>query len=345
MEPLTDIIVLSSRMETTIGVMKLNLRALLLLLIGVLCFTNCERPKEEIKREILWTAAWSPDGNLIAVGGRNADLMLFDGKTFELVKIIPVPDVILSRLKWHPDSKLLAVVTQSDKLVARILNVETDTWIPLEGLMGSSRGVGWNHTGALLAVSEFEGEVSVFTPEGKRVSRFMADPMSVTDLDWHPTKDIMVTVGSRAGIYSAQGDSITTFKVRDNKVLLLCTKWHPSGEFFAIGDYGETDAVGVENVKLQFWNADGEKIHEITSGQNEYRNIRWSPDTAHLASASEALRIWSKDGNLLFESSASDDLLWGVDWSPDGKQIITSSIQGNIILWDNKANKIRELEY
>ena len=253
--------------------------------------------------------------------------------------------MILSRLKWHPDSKLLVVVTQYHEVIARILNIETDEWIPLEDLEQSSRGVDWNRTGDLLAVSEFEGEVSVFTPEGKRVSRFIADPMSVTDLDWHPDKDIMVTVGSRIGMYTAQGDSIMAFKARDKKTLLLCTEWHPSGEFFVTGDCGEFDAEGVENVMLQFWDAAGQSIKDITSGTKEYRNIRWNPDATQLASASEALRIWSVDGNLISESQASEDLLWGVDWSPDGKYIITSSRQGNIVLWDNKVKKIRELEY
>lgn len=312
-------------------------------ILSLICY-SCDTDKN-LDRGILWTSAWSPDGNYIAVGGRQGNLKLFDGKSYDLIKTYPVDSVILSRLKWHPESKLLAVVTQHDEVVARILNIITDTWIPLEGLEQSSRGVDWNRSGTLLAVSEFEGEVSVFTPEGKRVSRFMADPMSVTDLDWHPTEDIMVTVGSRAGLYNVQGDSIATFDVRDKKVLLLCTKWHPSGAFFAIGDYGETDAIGVENVKLQFWNPNGEKLHEITDGEKEYRNIRWSPDGTLLASASEALRIWNQDGKMLFESASSEDLLWGVDWSPDGKFIVTSSTKGNIVLWDHEANKIRELDY
>ena len=189
--------------------MKTKISTSLFLLSGIfyLLFLGCQKP--QITREILWTTAWSPNGQFIAVGGNQGDLKLFDGKTFQLIKTYPVKDVILSRLKWHPTRNLLAVVTQDRHIVARILNVESDTWIDLQGLEASSRGVDWNRTGELLAVSEFEGEVSVFTPQGKRISRFMADPMSVTDLDWHPDKDIMVTVGSQIGIYGAQGDTIS----------------------------------------------------------------------------------------------------------------------------------------
>ena len=325
--------------------MKTKIKTFIFLLIGISSLLLFNSQKPEISREILWTTAWSPNGKFIAVGGNQGDLKLFDGKTFQLIKTFPVKDVIMSRLKWHPTRNLLAVVTQDRDVIARILNVDSDTWIDLQGLESSSRGVDWNRTGELLAVSEFEGEVSVFTPQGKRISRFMADPMSVTDLDWHPNKDVMVTVGSQIGIYRALGDTINNFKSRNKKVLLLCVEWHPSGDFFVSGDYGDFDSREVENVLLQFWNPDGIKIFEITSGEKEYRNIRWNPIGTKLASASEALRIWSAEGSLDAESQASDDLLWGVDWSPDGKFIVTSSRKGHIVLWDNKARKMRELEY
>ena len=162
-------------------------RIYLSFLIGLfaLFISSCEQPQTPDEQAqdpdgILWTSAWSPDGKLIAVGGDQGDLKLFDAKTFKLLKTYPVKDVILSRLKWHPTRNLLAVVTQDQNVIARILDLDTDTWIELQGLETSARGVDWNKTGDLLAVSEFEGEVSVFTPEGKRVSRFMADPKSVT---------------------------------------------------------------------------------------------------------------------------------------------------------------------
>lgn len=323
--------------------MQLKNRLSIFFTLALILLLSCQ--KKALVREILWTTAWSPDGQYIAVGGNQGDLKLFDGETFELIKTYPVEGVILSRLKWHPELPLLAVVTQDAEVVARILNIETETWIALEGLETSSRGVDWNPTGSLLAVSEFEGEVSVFTPEGKAVSRFMADPKSVTDLDWHPDKNIMVTVGSQIGVFNVNGDTINTFKSSDKEVLLLCVEWHDSGAFFVTGDYGNMDAVGIENVRLQFWNPNGKIRKDITNGKFEYRNIRWNPSATKLASASEALRIWSPEGNLLAESAVSEDLLWGVDWSPNGQYIVTASSQGNIVLWDSSANKIRELQY
>ncbi len=214
---------------------KNNMKYTLILLLSV--FTSkiyCQQ------NEILWTVAWSPDDAYIAVGGNQGDLKLFDGKTLKLLTSYPVEDVILSRLKWHPYQNKLAVITQSETFKARILDLDTDQWIDLNDLQNSFRGLDWNYTGEYLAVSEFEGSVSIFDIQGQLVSRFMADPKGVAGIDWHPTKNILTTVGSQIGIYNDNGDTLHTFQPREVEAFLLCVEWHQSGEFFAVGDYGDS---------------------------------------------------------------------------------------------------------
>ncbi|GAB5472847.1 MAG: hypothetical protein Mars2KO_09460 [Maribacter sp.] len=307
-----------------------------MLLIGVSAIG--QQPNDA---KTLWTLAWSPDGKYIGSGGNQDELILFDANTFELVKTYPVKDALLSRIKWHPSKNILAIITQGKTIKARILNLDKDEWIDLEGLESSSRGLDWNFNGALLAVSELEHAVSVFTLHGKRVSRFMADPKSVTGIDWHPTKNIMTTVGSQIGIYDHLGHPIHTFRPRNKEVLLLCVEWHDSGDFFVVGDYGDLE--NADDKLLQFWHPEGVKINEISGSIAEYRNIRWSTDGERWASASDALRIWSKEGKLLAETKSSDDYLWGVDWSPDGDYIVTSSSNGKLVIWDKNANFIRQI--
>jgi WD40 repeat protein len=291
----------------------------------------------------LWTAAWSPDGQYIAVGGDQDGLMLFDGQTFELIRSYPLEGVTISRLKWHPTENKLAVVTQSDSFTAKILDLDKNEWIDLEGLASSLRALDWNHSGEYLAVSEFEGEVSIYDINGNRVSRFMADPKSVTGIDWHPSKNILTAVGSQIGIYSLKGDTLNTFKPRKEETLLLCVEWHKSGDFFATGDYG--DSRKAENKLIQYWTEDGQLIAQLEGSVGEYRNLRWSPDGEKLASASDALRVWSKKGKLIAQSETSEDYLWGIDWNSDGTLMITSSTHGKIFVWDENADKIRQIQY
>lgn len=295
------------------------------------------------ENKTLWTVAWSPNDQYIAIGGDQGDLKLFDGQTFELIKTYPVEDVSLSRLKWHPTQNKLAVITQSTSFKAKILDLDQNKWIELEGLENGFRGLDWNHNGKLLAVSEFDGEISIFDSDGKSVSRFVADPKSVAGTDWHPSQNILTAVGSRIGIFNHLGDSINIFHPRKVEVFLLCVKWHKSGEYFAIGDYGELE--DAQTKLIQYWSMAGDKLMETRGSAVEYRNIIWSPDGEKLASANDALSIWDQEGNLINQSKSSADYLWGVDWNSDGTKIITTSSNGIITLWDDKANLIRRIEY
>lgn len=123
---------------------------------------------------------------------------------------------------------------------------------------------------------------------------------------------------------------------------MLCVKWHKSGDFFVIGDYGDKDRD--YRALLQYWNSNGTLIKEIDISRSEYRNLSWTALGDKLATASDALRIWTKDGSLIAEGLSPDNL-WGVDWSPDGKYIVTSSFEGHIKIWDSDAVLLKELEY
>nr|WP_299385975.1 WD40 repeat domain-containing protein [Allomuricauda sp.] len=297
---------------------------------------------QQADKKTLWTIAWSQDGKYFATGGNQDILKIFDAKTFQLWKTYPVKGVQLSRLKWHPTKHLLAVITQGRTFKAKILDLQNEKWTDLQDLESSFRALDWNHTGELLAVSELEDMVSVYAPDGKRISRFRADVKGVAGLDWHPTKNIMVTVGTQIGIFTQHGDTINAFEPRKVETFLLCVEWHNSGEFFAVGDYGDLEKAEVK--LLQFWNEGGDMLKTIDGSPGEYRNIRWSPDGGRLASASDALRVWSKKGKLLAQSESTEDYLWGVDWSPDGKFILTTSSEGRIALWDENANLLRIIE-
>ncbi|WP_282162253.1 WD40 repeat domain-containing protein [Ulvibacterium marinum] len=319
---------------------EVNVKTWFLLLILILTCNKAYQQTED--KTTIWTVAWSPNGKYIAAGGNQDVLKLFDGKTFELIKTYPVKGVQLSRIKWHPFKNMLAIVTQSKTIKARILDLDKEVWVDLQGLKSSFRGLDWNYTGNLLAVSELEAAVSVYKTDGTLVSRFLADPKAVAGLDWHPSKNIMVTVGSQIGIYNHLGDTIKTFWPRLEEAFLLCVEWHVSGDFFVVGDYG--DLKNAKDKMVQFWNMEGTKRNEIKGSTVEYRNIRWHPDGEKLATASDALSVWSKGGELLSRSKSTEDYLWGIDWSPDGKYIVTSSKEGKIIIWDKNANSINELK-
>lgn len=303
---------------------------------------------------ILWTARWNHDGSRFAVGGIHT-LWVFNSITLEKKSLLSVPQkespdhtdnshMAVTRVAWQPGTNRLAVLSQG-KNVNGIYNVATGERVALTSMENDfGRGVSWSPDGSRLAFTS-DDRLFISKADGTQlhdIPRYM-DAKGLTGAAWRPSGDRIVTVGARITLHDARGKPIKQVMHRpeaeDGDQLLLCVAWHPSGEFFVVGDYG-TEA---DDPVLQFWSADGTLIKSITiRGDTQIRNISWNRDGSRLASASSKLVIWNGDLVPEFEAE-SPDLLWGVDWHPDGNSLLTSSIEGRVTLWDASAKVIKQI--
>jgi WD40 repeat protein len=284
----------------------------------------------------LWTARWSPDGQYIATGGNDGILRLFDGKTYEHLTSDTL-GVYIMRIAWHPTKNLMLMGHTSGAYLYHPVN---GVQLALQGLESGARGIGWNHDGTLIGVGDGEGRLLIWNEKGELQRTITKGATkSYVALDWHPQEDRLMVLSEKVRQYDTEGQLLSLEQHREDLVLMLCVEWHPSGQFFAIGDYG-SPPYGPLPV-LQFWKEDGSLLKTIEVGRAEYRNIRWRPDGERLATASDALRIWSKTGALLQEIPVNH-LLWGIDWSPDGQVIVTSDDQGAVAWWDPNGKPLKQ---
>lgn len=311
------------------------------LTVMLIVIITVARAQETAVNKILWTANWSPDGRYIAVGGADKKISIFSGKTYELLIMYNnVTDV--QRMSWHPYLNLLAVAATGEG--SKIINIERDSIISLKGISSSgTRAIAWNYKGDLLANADYEGVITLWNQSGELIRTINKEnAISNVAIDWHPKKNEFIVLSESVRIYDSEGKLLNKFEHRNENVLMLCVKWHQSGDFFVLGDYGDSDK-GYKPL-LQYWKPEGTLMKEISNSKSEYRNLSWTKQGDKLASASDALRIWTKHGELIAEGF-SDDNLWGVDWSADGKFIVTSSFEGHVKIWDSDAKLVRELNY
>ena len=289
------------------------------------------------EKEILWTAEWSPNGKLVAIGGNVGSLNIYDARTFKMKKSYPTKNTI-TRATWHPTKNLLGVATQISEDKSYILNLDTDEKIVLNGISPEgARGMDWSRNGEFLAVGDNNGMITIFTSKGELVKTFKNENIKgITGLDWNPIKDEMVVISDNIRLFKSDGTLLKSIPYRKGEVLVLSVAWHPSGTFFVTGDYGDPIDVPL----LCYWDASGNLIDTREGSVGEYRNLSWNKKGTKLASASDALRIWDQKGTLLSEGK-STEYLWGVTWNKIGNRIITTNLKQGIMLWNEKGQIVK----
>lgn len=307
-------------------------------LIIILC--NQTFAQNSITKEILWTTDWSPNGKFIAIGGNIDTLKIYNERDLKPFKSFNIKNTI-TRIKWHPSKNIIAVSTQMSGDKSSIINLDTNEKIELNGISpDGARGIDWNNTGEYLAVGDNDGQILIYTIKGELIKKFNNEnTKGIMAIDWHPQKNTLTTVTDKIRFYDIDGNLLKSIKHRQEEVMLLSIAWHKSGTFFVTGDYGDEK----DKSLLQYWDENGKLLQSIDISKAEYRNLTWNSKGSRLATASDALRIWDTNGKLVSEGN-SKDYLWGVSWNKQGNKIITSSMEQNIILWNNKAERILAIE-
>lgn len=313
------------------------------------CLVTKKNPTQFIYDESinmqLWTAQWSPDDKYIAIAGVDSTLRIYHAKNLKLYQSWPI-DTWIHKVAWHPSGKTLAIAT-SNKYIA-LLDFESGLFSFLTGT-GGSRAMGWNHDGTLLAVADMEESIKIWNKDGVLITEVQSpyNPdipgKTCLSLDWHPAENIFVVTNSQIYIMNEEGQILHVMNHSNPEAIILCASWHPSGSFFALGDYGfKSDDIHVPSL-LHFWSRDGLLLKSLSGSKAEIRNLAWNNDGSKLASASDKLRIWSETGELLHESEQDgNNFLWGIDWNEKGTRIVTSHRFKSISIWDNKAKLIKK---
>jgi WD40 repeat protein len=287
-----------------------------------------------------WSVDWHPNKDQIVVGGTEDTLRLFSVNNSKPIRNYPYKGTI-TKTKWHPTKNKLAISVQDGLSASKILDLDNDQSIELDSVsIDGARAIGWNYSGKLLAVGDYEGFLTLYDETGIFLKRINTDQKSIIGLDWHPNENLIVAVGEKITLYDYESGSLKHIEDRTESILMLCVAWHPNGKFFVTGDYGDFEYHYPP--LLQYWTYDGQKTKSIERSQAEYRNIKWSNDGELLATASEKIRLWNKEGDLVAEESTSN-LLWGIDWKDDGSALVATDEKGKIIFWDRNLNKITEL--
>lgn len=247
-------------------------------------------------------AEFSADGKLLALGGSDASVLLFEVESGRQVhqlvgegKVFGGAGGGVTSLAFSPDGTLLAV--GSNDWTVRLWDVASGK--QRRQLIGPTFGNVGNH-GSISKVA--------FAPNGKTVAAASNVPLL---RQWNTTTGEERTTGT-----AGHRDQIHAFAYsRDGKRL----------------------ASASSDLTIQIWDAhDGQRIHQLAGHEGSINGIAFSPNGQQLVSAGgyrdETLRWWdTATGRSLRVQKAG--YAHDVVYAPDGRTIATAGTDG-IRLWD-----------
>jgi serine/threonine protein kinase/Tol biopolymer transport system component len=286
-------------------------------------------------RGAAWAGAFSPDGSLLATGGEDAAIRIYDYDSAELKHILIGHDDVVTDLVWSPDDTWLAVGSQDGTVTV---------WNPYTGKL-LRRLAGYTKEWIDLALTTDGEKLAVYdrkvlqifeTDEWGEIQWLKADAMYgyKSTVSWAPDNHRMATVQS-ANFRVFSWDQPLAFQDCHDPHTAISVAWSPAGEIVA-----SASQPGGSSIHL--WDVAANKSLGVLDHENAISTIHFSPDGRHLISAGHQnrIRVWDtstkeKLTELTLAGGGRGSHCLGV--SPDGTSFVCGGYWGQVDAFDLKT--------
>jgi WD40 repeat protein len=289
-------------------------------------YPQMEAPITPVREpEFIWSLAWSPDGNRIAlaVGPEECgnplndySIHIIDAKTKALIRKLDVDHTCpANAIAWSPDSTRLVVSRPFQGAI--VYNMNTGL---AEAVFGRTSPGGffdheWNSSGTrIFSIQDSTAEVSVWSPVG--------DSQEIIEIDTHNFPNSIALSPDSSKLASA-ADELDVWDANKGSLLQRLTDftmrqitWSPDGSKIAGAD--------TSNRVIMVDASSGNTVQQFSGHSNLITQIVWRPDSQALAisSADGTVRMWDVATGAQLEQFTSAEPVYAVAWSPDGSQLV-----------------------
>ncbi len=286
------------------------------------------------------SAAWSPDGTKIAIGGGSntqgcglADksvyaIQILDTTSTKIIQTLAGHTCTVVSIAWsHDGSK---IVTGSEDGTTRVWDTAGDQSINIvqANSFGSKSSLSWNSSDSQYAAIDSASRVVEIrdATNGQLLNTNSFTRENVSSVDWSPDGKKLLTGDWDGTITIWDADTGENILSLDNQHsdgysgAVYHVVWSPDGSRFATN--------GVDNA-IRIWNTDdGQSVLTIQLSAMT-TNMSWESNTCLVTSDSRnKVHIWNTDTGLQLAEIQYSGSLLALSSSPDGRQIVYGGTDG-----------------
>lgn len=277
------------------------------------------------------SAAHTPDGSLLAMGGQDGMLRLLNLSTQQLetapIKIGRAP---IRAVAYAPSGALLAASADERqvKLYASPNGQETAV---LKGFKGQVVGLAFSADGSLLATVSAGKvpEIKIWSVEAQlELANLPAHGNGILALAFAPDGRTLATAG--------RDGTVRLWDVLLNQERLSLTAHSAPVNTLAFSPDGSVLATAGKDQTLRLWDtATGQERRAIAGVSGEIRSLAFSADGKYLAAADNNIRLIDlTTAQQLLTYKGHRGAVCSVFFSADSKQLISASWDRTVRVWD-----------
>ena len=307
---------------------------------------EAETGQEIFRKNLSWSlgADWSPSGDLIAVGGAEGWVNLYDGNDgHEMGKLYSTLETHF-RVEFSQDGEQLLTNGFNNRVEVFDLS-EALFSIPIT-THGYVTTLDWSPDGKQFASGINDPGNFHFkiwdSSGGEEIMSLPGHEALISAIKWSPNGDRIATTSDdmKVRIWDAtSGELLLTFSGHQYPVYI--SNWSPDGKLILSLDDGDEETSGTAII----WESStGDEIMSFSSFKGIVYDAEWLPDGERiliLGEYGEAL-IWEAyTGELLFDLLPEDESVRVIDaiLSKDGDRIFLLSINGMVYIHDSETGK------
>jgi len=305
---------------------------------------NTETPQFKCQGHRHWVLciAWSPDGRKLASGCKNGQVMIWNpenGK--QLGSTLTGHKQWITCLSWEPlhrNPECRRLISSSKDSTIRIWDVILgQTLICLSGHTQSVTCVRWGGTGLIYSGSQ-DRTVRVWRADDGVLCRTLEGHGH-----WVNTLALSTDYVMRTGPFDPKLANVVYREVKESAEELGAKAQERYSE--AKGSEPERLVSGSDDFTLFLWRPEVDKkaVARLTGHQQLVNDVRFSPDTRLLASASfdKSIKLWDgRTGKYLASLRGHVQAVYQVAWSADSRLLVSGSADSTLKVWDLKTKKL-----